>query len=147
MNINYIPQIPHSLNWAKGYSSNCNDFYNQVLSKKGPSLKNVEHMVTTINLKNGPPNTYIRFWAAKPGDHPYKSFKQAYSLNNKTEKMPNAKYENGGMVKTNNKGNCKFNIILPEGYLNKNGYLIPPHFHYRICKNNFMSPVSTHYFH
>ena len=62
---------------------------------------------TTINLKNGPPNTYIRFWAAKPGDHPYKSFKQAYSLNNKTEKMPNAKYENGGMVKTNNKGNCK----------------------------------------
>ena len=83
MNINYIPQIPHSINWAKGYSSNCNNFYNQVISKK-VLFKNIEHEITTINLKMDLKYLY-KILAAKPGDHPYKSFKQAYSLNNKTE--------------------------------------------------------------
>ena len=142
-NYSYIPELPHNTNWSIGYNvDNC--LYNNK-EIKGPSKGEELQLINLPYHSNN--NTFVRFWASKD-INPKKSFKEAYGeLDSTYEKMPTISYKNGGIIKVTQEGIVNFKLIVPKGYSDKNsGMIIPPHFHYRLCRNNFMGPVHTQFF-
>ena len=147
LEFNYQPKLPHSLKWATGYElgMSCKDYYKLWFQKKSPGPKNGKK----INLRNLPfspkEKNFVRFWAAKPKDcgGTWGDFNKAYNeVDKETEMEPPIDYFNGGMVPIVCGGKVSFRILLPAGYLSKNGY-IHPHFHYRVCQGGKMGPVHT----
>lgn len=143
-NYKYIPELPHNTDWSIGQKVN-----NCLINGKEYTGPNRGEEIELINLPyiSGKKNVFIRFWASKD-INPKKSYKEAYGeLDSTYEKMPDLSYYNGGIVKVTSNGKVNFKLIIPKGYTDKKlGMLIPPHFHYRLCINNYMGPVHTQFF-
>ena len=86
----------------------------------------------TIDVKVKP-NSNVIYWAANENNKNIDNPWDAYG-----------KYENSGVVKSNEKGIAKLKFKFPTRYSVPRKGLLLPHVHYRVCNNNGMlSRVET----
>lgn len=97
-----------------------------------------EHIIegdTTV-IVNVKPNIKVAYWASLPSDQENVSVINAYD-----------KYQNAGVVKSNNNGEATLIFNKGSGYNLPTGFYINPHVHYREIYEDtgFLGPVRTHY--
>ena len=140
----YRPQLPHGKAWSQGYTAGqCSGMVASLGDKATGPHDGI--CLKLINIPwHGRDPLYLRFWAARGGTEKWKDFQEAYEERGPMGKEPSLNYPNGGMVKVSKKGEAKFRLHLPRGYMADGGF-IPPHFHYCLCYQRKRSPVHTVY--
>lgn len=88
---------------------------------KKSEKKNVENVIE-IKVE---PKTKVLYWAADPGNEVQKNWKKGYG-----------KFENSGIVVSNDQGIAKIPIICPSRYIVHGYKILPKHLHYRTYNEN-----------
>jgi hypothetical protein len=67
------------------------------------------------------PNSKVIYWAADPGKEISKNWKKGYG-----------KFDNSGVVTSDNNGNADISIVCPNRYIVHGYKILPKHLHYRV---------------
>ena len=71
------------------------------------------------------PNSKVIYWAADPGKEISKNWKKGYG-----------KFDNSGVVTSDNNGNAEIMIVCPNRYIVHGYKILPKHLHYRVYNEN-----------
>jgi hypothetical protein len=71
------------------------------------------------------PNSKVIYWAADPGKEISQNWKKGYG-----------KFDNSGVVRSDNNGNAIISIVCPNRYIVHGYKILPKHVHYRVYNEN-----------
>jgi hypothetical protein len=80
------------------------------------------------------PNSKVIYWAADPGKEISKNWKKGYG-----------KFDNSGVVKSDDTGHASISIVCPNRYIVHGYKILPKHVHYRVYneKSQMLSRIYT----